>query len=72
MKELADPPTPARGWLHRDLTETQVRQAVREFEAGCGIIKLLPDEVVLPRMGISWRYHTYESIENLVGGKTDE
>lgn len=52
----------ARGWRHR-VTEDQVRGAVRVFKAGGGIIKALPDEVVLPSRMVGWMYGIYEMYE---------
>ena len=57
----------ARGWRNR-VTEAQVRVAVSAFEAKGGMIGVLPDECVPPRLGIPWWYGTYESLTSLKEG----
>lgn len=78
MKELGDLPTPAqggdgertrgayrraRGWRNH-VTEAEVREAVRVFKAKGGIIKMLPNEFVLPNQLVGWKYARYETINS--------
>lgn len=51
----------ARGWRNQ-ITEAEVREAVRVFKADGGIIVLLPEETELPRLMVGVRYGTYEPI----------
>jgi hypothetical protein len=60
-----------QGW-RRQVTESEIQEAIRRFELDGGIIKMLSDETAPLRLMVGWERGAYETIESLVGGNYND